>query len=316
VLACLDLIEINRRRCAKSLADMKIAFHMHAVRGHFRNAFPTESEQAKVFEWVAREGFAGIDISDSWGFEHLDVVSARSTLRLARARGLQIPTISCMGKTLCHPTLRHKNLEALEAALDVASNLDARLLNVALSIPRTPGVMPTIGARHSPGGSAEATDADFELTVEGLRRVARLAAPRGIDLSIEMHDRALADTSTSLLRILTAIGEANVGANPDLCNGYRAYEIPSETWQQALGALAPHANLWHVNNMQRVHFPEIARAAFVERSLGEGDVDYRVAVNMMKAAGFDGWIVVEYKGTGDAFETLRRSKAYLDTIMA
>ncbi len=294
---------------------MKIAFHLHAVRSHFAAPLPTSADQAAAFDWIAARGFDGVDISDSWGFDRVDDAVAKVTRSLLAARGLVVGTVSCMGKTLCHPEHGERNAHALLRALDVAERLECRLLNVALGIPRVAGATPRMGAADSPGGSRGATDADFRITAERLRPVAQAAGKRGIALSIEMHDRGLPDTSAALLRILSDVGEPNVGANPDLTNGYRAYDVPPETWQDALRALAPHANLWHVNNMQRVHFAEIARAAFVERPLGTGDIDYRWAVSVMDRAGFDGWIVIEYKGQGDAYECIAEGKRYLDGIL-
>jgi len=294
---------------------MKIAFHTHSSRGHWKAPAPTPAEQECLFERVGALGYEGLDISDSWPFEALDEAHATQTRRLAAAHGLAIPTISCMGKTLCHAELGEHNLRALERALDTACWLGARVLNIALSIPRSPGVVPVMGATYSPGGSREASDGDFELTARRLRKLARLAQARGISLSIEMHDRSLADTSATLLRILDEANEPNIGANPDLCNGYRAYSEPSEPWTDALRRLAPRTNLWHVNNLQRIYFPEIERAAFAERPLGEGDIDYRLAVKLMQAAGFQGWVVVEYKGAGDALETLAQGERYFRQLL-
>jgi sugar phosphate isomerase/epimerase len=295
--------------------EMKIAFHVHPTRFHWRSSAPTEAEQSKLFHWVAQQEFDGVDISDSWPFDTLGKTDAIRTRELAAAYGLQIPTISCMGKTLCHSELGEANLQALMRALDTASWLNAQVVNVALAIPRTPGVNPVMGLEHSPGGSKGASNEDFAMTAQRLRQLAHMARERGLSLSIEMHDRSLADTSASLLRILDEVNESNVGANPDLCNGYRAYSVPSEPWFEALQKLAPRSNLWHVNNMQRVYFEELNRAVFVERPLGEGDVDYRRAVKIMQDAGFNGWTVLEYKGSGDAFETLEQGQKYLRKVL-
>ncbi|MFO1284415.1 MAG: sugar phosphate isomerase/epimerase family protein [Burkholderiales bacterium] len=293
---------------------MKTAFHLHAIRAHFEGTRPTDAEQASVFARIAAAGFDGIDIAESWDFAHWSSAGIAATRDRAREHGLAVATVSAMGRTLCHPELAETNLAALHRALDVADGLGARLLNVALAIPRVPGVTPIIGANVSPGGSLGASEADFDATASRLAQVARRAAARGIRIAVELHDRSLADASAPLLRIVEATGEPNVGTNPDLCNGYRAYAVPPESWQAALAALAPRAVLWHVNNLQRVHFPEIARSAFVERPLGEGDVDYRLAARTMRETGFDGWVVIEYKGTGDAFETIARGREYFARV--
>lgn len=293
---------------------MKTAFHLHAVRQHFRAPYPSLSEQAAVFDWVVAAGFDGVDVSDSWGFENITAEDAAATVGLLQDRGLALATVSCMSKTLCHPELGERHLQMVQRGLEVAGWYGCGLVNLALATPRTPGVAPVQGAAHSPGGSRGASDADFALTAERLRFLGKIAADRGIALSVELHDRSLADTSTSLLRLLDAADQTNIFVNPDLCNGYRAYDVPPETWQQALLKLAPRANLWHVNNLNRVHFADIQRAAFVERTLGEGDIDYVWALNRMREAGFDGWVVIEYKGGGDAFETLRSGLDYFRRI--
>jgi sugar phosphate isomerase/epimerase len=295
---------------------MPFAFHLHALRQHWRNPVPSQAELHAACARIGRAGFDGLDVSDSWPFEALTADAATAVRTIAAEHGLQIPLISCMGKTLCHPALGARNLQALQAALDVAERLGAQTVNIALSVPRTPGVTPVMGAPHSPGGSLHATPDDFALTAERLRLLAAQAAARGLSLAIELHDRSIADTSTALLQLLERIDAPNVGANPDLCNGYRAYETPPETWQAALAALAPRMNLWHVNNLQRIHFAELRRAAFVECSLADGDVDYSLALREVQASGFDGWVVIEYKGQGDAFATTAAGRRYLAALQA
>ncbi|WP_159591743.1 sugar phosphate isomerase/epimerase family protein [Hydrogenophaga sp. BPS33] len=295
---------------------MQFAFHLHALRHHWQRSMPSSIELERDLRRIRDAGFDGVDVSDSWPFDDFTVENAHTVRCAAESLGLRIPTVSCMGKTLCHPELAERNARAVEAAFAVAERLGAGIVNLALSIPRTPGVTPVMGATHSPGGSRGATDADFDQTAERLRTLAQRAADCGLSLSIELHDRSLADTSASLLRLLNATGAPNVGANPDLCNGYRAYDTPPETWREALSTLAPRMNLWHVNNLQRVHFPELQRSAFVERPLSDGDVDYSLALRQVREAGFDGWVVIEYKGVGDAFATLRAGRAYLSACAA
>ena len=55
---------------------MKFAFHVHAVRAHFAARYPTPDEQRWVFDWVRREEFDGLDISDSWDFSAMDATKA------------------------------------------------------------------------------------------------------------------------------------------------------------------------------------------------------------------------------------------------
>lgn len=294
---------------------MKIAMQTHSIRQHLRGRNPAPAEMRAILDWASRAGFDGIDISDSWDFAALSRIEATELRQMSAALGLAIPSVNCIGKKLTDDESAQRHIEEIESAVEVASWLGSKIVNVSLSVPRTAGVAPVIGARLSPGGSREASERDYEVTAAGLRKIARHAAAKGLELSIELHDRSIADTSASLLKILAMVGESSVKANPDLSNGYRAYDTPSETWQNALTALAPHANIWHVNNLQRVHFAEIQRSAFVECDLGVGDIDYVWALNLMRAAGFGGWIVIEYKGLGCAFEMLARGRTFLSRIL-
>jgi sugar phosphate isomerase/epimerase len=298
------------------MPPIKVAMQTHCVRSYLRGRNPTTEEMHALLAWAAQAGFDGIDISDSWDFAALTRSDATATRESANAHGLQIPAINCIAKNLADRANAARYITEIERGLEVASWCGSPVLNISLSVPREAGAAPVVGAATSRGGSRGASEQDFEITADALRRVARAARARGIELSLELHDRSLADTSATLLKILDLAGEPNVKANPDLCNGYRAYERPSETWQEALVALAPRSNLWHVNNLQRIHFEAIQRAAFVECDLGAGDIDYAWALSCMRASAFGGWIVIEYKGTGSAFETLARGRDYLARIAA
>ena len=299
---------------AASPLPVKISMSAHCVFHQLHGRNPTLAEQRAVFNWAARHGFDGIEIADSWDLARLTPEKAAETSMLLAEAGLSISSINCRGKNLANPEYAGLHLAELDRHVQAASWHGCPTLNVSLSVPRRPGVAPVIGAASSPGGSRGVGQREFELSAEGLRQIARRAREFGVELSLELHDRSIADTSANLLRIIEMVGEPNLKVNPDLCNGYRAYDVPSETWQAALVALAPRANLWHVNNLQRVYFGVVRRAAFVECDLASGDIDYVWALNLMRSAGFGGWIVIEYKGLGNALETLTRGRDFLTRI--
>jgi sugar phosphate isomerase/epimerase len=172
------------------------------------------------------------------------------------------------------------------------------------------------GTRTSPGSSRDGTDAEFADAAAFLRDLARRAGDLGVELAVELHHCSLADTSTSLLRLLDAIGAPNVSANPDLGNVVWAYDLPSEPWTEAVERLAGRVRLWHVKNLQRVHVPEVERSFFVHASLDAGEIDYRWALGRMIAKGFDGWISIEGAGPGDLLAFAARGRAYLAELAA
>lgn len=295
---------------------MKFAFHFHATRSYWRSAAPSAALQSWIFQWARAAGFDGVDISDSWNLRNLPPHELADIGARVQDAGLALPTLSSMGKTLHAPDLGAHNLASLLASLDVAHALEVPLVNLSLSTPRIPGVTPTFGVANTPGGSRGASDQDFDITIQRLQTLCRKADTLGIRLSLELHDRSLADSPASLIRILDAVGSDTLGANPDLTNGYRAYDTPDDTWQSTLEQLAPRTNLWHINNLQRVHVPDIARSVFVEAALGEGDIDYRWALNVMRHAGFDGWVVIENKSSRDTFELSQAGIRYMKALLS
>ena len=299
---------------------MLIAFATHAARTYPEprwGGLPSDQEQAALFDWVADQGFAGVDIADSWvDFDLLDDDAVWRMAARIRERRLAATALNCLRKTLCHPRHGERSAAQLDRAVTIAALLDCPVVNISLSIPTdVPGAQAVLGTTYSPGSSRDATGEDYAVTAARLRPLARRAAGLGIALSIELHHCSLADTSSGLIRVLTEAGEPNIGANPDLVNEYWAYAEPAESWRDALRALAPRSNLWHVKNVQRVYVPEVKRSVCLERPLDSGDIDYRWAVAAMRAAGFDGWISIENAGLTDPFETTSRGREYLERVL-
>lgn len=294
---------------------MKIAVQMHAARNYYRAANPTDAQLDAICGWAASLGFEGLDIGDSWDFEQLSEASATAVRKRVQGHGLSIPSLNCMGRSLCHPDHGEANFKSLMRALQVAAWFGGSIVDISLAAPRDTSKPKVTGLRETPGGSKTASEADFEITIDKLRMLATQAADLGVGLSLELHDRCLADTSATLLRIVYAVAAPNLGVNPDLVNGYQSYDVPVETRQEALKALAPRTNLWHVNNVQRVHLPDSNRAVFLECALDVGDIDYRWSLVQMRKVGFDGWIVVEHKGTSDPFATMARGLRYMRELL-
>ncbi len=305
---------------------MKIAFATHAARSYPRarwGGFPSYREQELLFDWIADQGFDGIDLADSWvDFDRLDEPEARGLRDRASARNLEICALNCLRKVLCDPRLQGAHMSYLRQAIRLASWLGAGVVSISLSHPtEVHGAAAVTGTTYSPGGSQSASEGDYGETAGHLRLLAEEAGLVGVDLSVELHHCSIADQSTALLQLLDQAGRKSIGANPDLINGYWAYADPPETWQDALENLAARTTLWHVKNAQRVYIPESKRAIFLERSLADGDIDYRWAITRMREAGFDGWISIENCGRGDPFEVTASGLHYIrrverDTILA
>ena len=121
---------------------------------------------------------------------------------------------------------------------------------------------------------------------------------------------------TSRIRINRLILTPNVGLNPDLGNVYWCYEVPEQTSEEAIVALAPYANYWHCKNLIRVHIPENEHSIFIRKPLPDGEIDYRFAISAMLAANYQGYLAVEGMQLGDRLTADGRSVEYVKNLIA
>jgi len=185
----------------------------------------------------------------------------------------------------------------------------------------TPAIEPRgRGARNtgesvSQGSSRTASEADFERTAAGIREVGGIASELGVQISIEVHQHSIVDNSWSALHLLDLIDRDNVGVNPDLGNIYWTYDVPEETSEAAIVALAPRAKYWHCKNLLRVHVEEVGRAIFLRVPLPDGEIDYRFAISAMRAAGYGGAVAIEGMREGDQISSDGKSAAYARALL-
>ena len=300
---------------------VKIAFATHALRGYpqRKGGVPAEDRRRNLFRWMQRHGFDGMEVGDWW----FDFYAAKNEeiVQLAAELGefgLELVGLNCLRKCVTHPAVAEKNRDDLRRAVEVAAAVNARFVNVSLSlVPSVSGVTEDRikGLQVSPGGGKGASEAEFADAAGFLRALAEEAAGAGIGVAIELHHCSLADTSQRILHILELANHPNLSVNPDLANLYWGYEVPEEPWHRAVEQLAGRVKIWHLKNVQRIHVPETQRAVFVHASLDEGDIDYRWALARLIEAGFDGYLSLEGAGPGDLLAFAARGKAYLDTLL-
>ena len=303
---------------------MKVAFGLMGVNWYpfsFARGQPAPDDVTrKVFDWARSAGFDGVEMEDCWVdfYEYPDqqVLAFRSMLD---ALGMPVPCFKVRHKSLCDPEVGEENKQKLTRSLEIASLLGARIVSVSLAkSPDAYGVPEgdLIGRTCPPGSSQDASDQDFERTVEALSSIGAHAKGLGVSVAIEVHQFSVADTSESTLKLLDAVGLDNIRVNPDLGNMVWAYEEPAESWDQGLMALAPWTIWWHCKNMHRVHVPELHRAFFVPSSLAEGEIDYRYAIAIMRQAGYEGHLLIEGVHNHDMLSLSKKSLEYVRSVLS
>jgi sugar phosphate isomerase/epimerase len=217
-----------------------------------------------------------------------------------------------------HPQYAASSRARMEAALRYAAQLGAPVLNTTIGMPGAPpGARGTfVGDPVSHGASRQARAEDFERVAQDLAAVAPLAEDLGVNISIEVHQHCLVDNRWSGLHLIHLVDRSSVGLNPDLGNIYWNYDVPEETSEQAIVALAPYAKYWHCKNLLRVHIPENQHAIFLQVPLPDGEIDYRFALTAMRDAGYDGDLALEGLRLGDQWWGDGRSVAYVKELLA
>jgi len=182
------------------------------------------------------------------------------------------------------------------------------------------------GMRHDAGWGfpknhpgPKSFEAALPRMAEGCRAVTEFAAARGIRTMVENHGYFCQD-SDRVEKLIEAAGHPNFGALIDLGNFMCADEDPA----QAVGRLAPYAFHVHAKDFhwKSGSAPDPGEGWFPTRAgnrlrgaiVGHGEVPVAQCLRVLKDAGFDGVLSLEFEGIEDpikgitiGLENLRRA---------
>lgn len=163
-------------------------------------------------------------------------------------------------------------------------------------------------------GEARTFDALVPTLAENIRRVTAYAASLGIRTCTENHG-FVAQDSDRIERLVTAVGNPNYGALVDVGN----FACADEDSAAAVSRLAPLA--MHVHAKDFVFYPFSARhAGGIETracnriepcAVGDGNIPVEQCLAILRRAGYDGYVSIEFEGRGDCIDGIRRGKEAL-----
>lgn len=295
---------------------MKIAYAFRRCASYPYNGpgLPTDASDRQQFLAKVKEiGFDGIELPA------MNLADAAIDTLRAELEDAGVPCVAIRGGGgAAHPRVAAANKKRMEDAVHFAAKVGASVVNSTVTTPpREPGKKGTYrGESVSQGSSRYASEADYERTASAVTDVANIAADLGVEISIEVHQNSIVDNSWSALHLLALIDAPNVGINPDLGNIYWTYDIPEESCEDAIVALAPHVNYWHCKSLYRVHIPDLETAIYVQAPLPDGEIDYRFAIAALLDADYDGYLAIEGVRYGDGFHQDGRSVAYVKSVLA
>src|SRR5699024_900479 len=154
--------------------------------------------------------------------------------------------------------------------------------------------------------------------IEGSRQIADYAAQFGITTTIENHGMAV-QHSDRVQRVLQKVDRPNFKTTLDVGNFLCVDEDPIVGVKKNL----PYASLIHFKDFYYRPFDqdpgggrwfETANGNYLRRSnVGQGDLDIRKIVKLIKDSGYDGYLTIEFEGMEDfeegskiGMENLRR----------
>ena len=276
-----------------------------------------EITQKDTVRLAAEMGFEGIEFTDLRPDNRKEVTKeeqmafARELKAEAEKYGIAIVAYA-IGANLYQgdEALDRAEVERLKGQVDVAAEMGCSILrhDVCYSL--------------SVNGRVVSFDRMLPVIAANVREVTAYAQTRGVRTCSENHG-FIAQDSERVERLYNAVGHDNYGLLVDVGN----FSCVDEDSPAAVSRVAPYAIHVHVKDMLRLPYGtelDPDRSYITTRganhllccTLGEGSIPVRHCLAILKRAGYDGWISLEYEGWKDCMTeiplSLPRMKEYVE----
>lgn len=264
---------------------------------------------------LKRSGFSTVDLLDNWlPFAEMTETELDTFADILDDLGLVASGLGTSRRSLIDPQRGVENLEYTLRIVRAASTLG--LSNVGLGF--HPALIPaqkevTAFWEHQ-GPADDRTEENWDLATQRVAAVCDLSEDLGIDVNVELYEDSLCCTAGDVQRLMSGVSRQNFGINPDLGNIIRAASPVRESWLTTFRGCLPHMSYWHLKNYTRSSPSPIGPFAVAPTALGEGAIDYRLAVREALIAGYEGPFVIEHYG-GDALWMQEQGRRYLERLL-
>ncbi len=251
-----------------------------------------------VIDKAAEMGFEGIEFVEGAWSNGLDLGIAKECRARAEEKGLEIVAY-CTGADFIHGSDKDLDAEVkrLCRQVDFAAALGVK--NMRHDVAAAP-------TRGNGAGSAWGIGYDDMLPrmAEGVRRVADYAAEKGIGTMTENHGYFSQDAAR-VEKLINAVDHPGFGALVDIGNFMCADERPDAS----VGLLARYCKHVHCKDFHYKAGSEMApgKGWFCSRGgnylrgaiLGSGVVPVAQCLRVLRGAGYDGYVSIEFEGAED-----------------
>ena len=264
--------------------------------------------QLDIVAKVKEMGFDAVEFTDIDGSDLAQQKeNARKIRQEADRVGLEISNYT-IGANLYQPTAEEVDaeVERLKGQIEVAAILGAKVMrhDVCWQLGKT--------------GSARSFGLMLPTIAEAARRVTEYAATFGIKTCSENHGY-IAQDSYRVEQLFNAVNHDNYGLLVDIGNFICVDEDPA----LAVSRVAPYAVHVHLKDMLVRPEPvgPICNATrggnyFAGTVVGEGDIPVKRCLKILKQAGYDGIVSLEYEGSEDCLTGIARGLANVRKILA
>ena len=156
-----------------------------------------------------------------------------------------------------------------------------------------------------------AVEAGLTRVVKALRILAPKAEEKGLVLALENHG-GLPCTGEEQVSVIETIGSPAIRATVDVGNYMQGGQEGVDGTRVAAG----YAAYVHIKDNKRTGEVAANGRDFVSCTIGQGDVDIPECVKILDAAGYTGYLALEYEGQEDERTGVPASIAYMKEVVA
>ena len=178
------------------------------------------------------------------------------------------------------------------------------------SIPRRDRRAPSWDYHAS--GSGAATEDHYKWAAEGYRELGAVAEEFGFKMAFETHMGCLTDLPEPTAKLLDMIDSPAVGANLDY--GNMVYFAKAPSLNEAISALSGRIYMVHLKNAHAINVGD--HTVMVKCPLGEGMINNREFLRLLREDGFDGPICIEAPRQGDREWFAQQDIHYLKSVLS
>lgn len=260
-----------------------------------------EMDVLDVVQWIADNGGEHMEIVP-YGFTLVDNYELADAVRdKAKALGIELSNYS-MPANFIHETEEAFAAEVarIKKHVDLLHRMGIRHMRHDVSTFTVPVEQTTIAYFEQ----------HLDAMVEGSRQIADYAAQFGITTTIENHGW-LVQASDRVQRVLQAVNRPNFKTTLDIGN----FMCVDEESLVGVKKNLPYASLVHFKDFYfRPYYQDPGAGKWFKTVngnylrgaiVGQGDINIREVVKLVKQSGYDGYITVEFEGMEDCREGSR-----------